>query len=486
MKKSILTLRTSLLSALIVGSSAMNLEAAKLMDVIQNATISGFAFGRIQTIHGRDGNGTRYQLRFKPTITTGEVYGWSGSAGIFFSKGSGTPDSNNTNADISGSRGDMHISLVDRFSIGDFYITYQAKEQLGTNTLIRAGQKSPTTPYNDTNLDRALGIFLENSDLSALNIGFQWWDTWIGDDMFISPNLTGSNYSNSSTGIGNDVFMLSLTSGKDFTEKTGFGYQVWYSYVEGLFDYMTFADISYTAKFGSQSLGILAQVSATGLNKKPTFLSNGSLEFNTLFQNTNYDYARNRGMYNIRLDYRYNFTQSQSAATEDSDAPAPAPTNVGFIGVAVGFAGSFGDGYGTLIDNTGGLKIGGNIWNNFAGTEANGFGILGTGSFRNSSITAPYLKVEFGYKKFGLALDVVYVDTTHFYYLKKAGATGNLNGATGNLYGPNNKIAVANFVETSLSATYKFTDSINMGAYYGYLIGNPSMGRFRFQVNYVF
>ena len=80
--------KTLLLSSLIASSSITNIQAAKLMDAIQNAKIEGFAFGRISTLHGRDAAGTRYQLRFKPTITTGEVAGWSGSVGIFFSKGS--------------------------------------------------------------------------------------------------------------------------------------------------------------------------------------------------------------------------------------------------------------------------------------------------------------------------------------------------------------------------------------------------------------
>ena len=30
----------------------------------------------------------------------------------------------------------------------------------------------------------------------------------------------------------------------------------------------------------------------------------------------------------------------------------------------------------------------------------------------------PYLKAEIGYKKFGAALDVAYVNASHFFYLK--------------------------------------------------------------------
>ena len=160
--------KTLLLSSLIASSSITNIQAAKLMDAIQNAKIEGFAFGRISTLHGRDAAGTRYQLRFKPTITTGEVAGWSGSVGIFFSKGTSTPDNNYTDTEISASRGDQFFSASDRFNIGDFYITYNAKEQLNTKTTLRAGQQSPKTPFNDTNLIgilRKSAAFLAGSSL---------------------------------------------------------------------------------------------------------------------------------------------------------------------------------------------------------------------------------------------------------------------------------------------------------------------------------
>ncbi len=127
------------------------------------------------------------------------------------------------------------------------------------------------------------------------------------------------------------------------------------------------------------------------------------------------------------------------------------------------------------------------MWNSYSGAEANGFGILGVGGFKNSSIIVPYLKAEIGYKKFGAALDVAYVNASHFFYLKKGSTGANLNDKTsGLLYGSGNHIKAASFLDVALSATYKFTDSINMLAAYGYAFGDPQFGRFRFQVNYVF
>ena len=86
--------------SLLAASSLTSLEAAKLSDVINNASIDGFAFGRVHAVDGRDGEGVRYQFRFKPTITSGAIYGVSASAGLFFSKGSSTPDNNTADNNI--------------------------------------------------------------------------------------------------------------------------------------------------------------------------------------------------------------------------------------------------------------------------------------------------------------------------------------------------------------------------------------------------
>lgn len=467
--------------SLLAASSLTSLEAAKLSDVINNASIDGFAFGRVHAVDGRDGEGVRYQFRFKPTITSGAIYGVSASAGLFFSKGSSTPDNNAADNDIGGSRGQTIDSLVDRFNIGDFYITLDGKETLNTKTIVRLGQRSPGTPFNDNNLDRALGVFAENNDLSAMNFGFQWWDSWMGDDIYIST--PSGDISSAGAGIGNNMFMAYIKSGADFTKETGLSYNLWYGGIHRWVNAMVFGDIAYTANFGNQSLTFTGQVSYTSISNSVFIFAPKSNALAGLGWNDNEKYfAKNRGMYNIRVDYRYNFTQA-------SDEEEGAEKVTGFFGASAGLAGSFGDGFGTLIDNTGGLKLGGHLWNSYSGAEANGFGILGVGGFKNSSIIVPYVKAEIGYKKFGAALDVAYVDASHFFYLKKGSTTSNenLNDKTSSLlYGASNHIKAAHFLDVALSATYKFTDSINMLAAYGYAFGDPQFGRFRFQVNYVF
>ncbi|MWV61182.1 hypothetical protein DCO58_10980 [Helicobacter saguini] len=454
---------------------SVNSNAVRLMDVIENATLDGFAFGRFVNVHGRDADGSRWQLRLKPTITTGQIAGFSASAGIFFSKGSTTPDGNNTDGDISGSRGDIVSAFVDRFNIADFYVTYNALDSLNTKTILQGGQKSVVTPFNDTILDRALGIFVQNTDLDFLNISFQWWDTWISDDIFISR----ANTTPAAAGLGNNVFVLGFNSSKDFTKSTRFSYNFWYALSHRFLDFMIFADVGYSFNIGKHAFNAMVQSTAARIANQPTLFSNSS-DFNTLFSSNTYNYAKNRGTYNIRLDYKYNLTN-------DSESNSPN----GYIGASLGLAGSFLNGYGTMFDNTGGLKLGGILWNNFAGTEANGFGLFGSGGFNNSSIFLVYGKAEFNYKKFGVSLDAVFVTTSHFFVLKK-GSSGhfanlaNLNNVTANLHGSANKFVPVSFLELSPAITYKFTSNISAVLQYGYLMGDLNMGRIRAQVNYVF
>lgn len=471
----------------IMGFSVLNMtlfsnaNAARLMDVIEKASISGFAFGRFINVHGRDAAGSRWQLRLKPIITSGEVAGFSATASIFFSKGSTTPDDNNTDGDISGSRGDVVSAFVDRFNIADFYLTYNA-ESLGTKSIIQGGQKSVVTPFNDTILDRALGIFIENKDLKYLNMSFQWWDSWMGDDIFISRSTPSSGQM---VGLGNNAFIFGFKSGDEFSKDTGFAYNFWYGAIHRYLNYMIFADVSYTLNLSGHTLTFLAQSSASGLVDKPILMSNLA-DYNTLYR-ASYNYAKNRGMYNLRVDYKYSL-DLDSGGLGDSESK----DSIGISG-AIGIAGSFMDGYGTMIDNTGGLKLGGILWNNFAGTEANGFGLFGAGGFNDSSIFLTYASAKASYKKFETSLDVVFVNTSHFFILRKASNAGgyyasatNLNSATSNIHGTANKFIPATFLEISPAVSYKFTKNISATLQYGYLMGDLSMGRIRAQVNYVF
>ena len=476
-------LKGFLIASLLFGFGATNsFGATNLKEAIENATISGFGFARITNVHGKDGDGTKWQFRFRPVVTTGEISGWSASAGIFFSKGSSTPDNSNTDTDISSSRGDKFFSSSDVFNISDFYVTFNgSKDQNGTNTKVRLGQQAPNTPFNDVNLDRALGVFIDNNDFSGVKLGLQWWDTWLSDDIYLVRAPYSLASAAAGSGIGNNIFMFYVSSDDNFTKDTGFSYRLYYAYAHRFIDYMVFADAGYNLKINdSNSISFLVQASATGLRHDLNLFGDGILR-NVFNNRANRDkIAQNRGMYNVRIDYKYNL-----------DTSSEKPSNV--ITLSAGFAGSFGDGYGTMLDNTGGLKLGGQLWNSFSGVEANGFGIFGVGTFKNSWIIVPYAKIDWTYKNLGISLDMAYVKTSHFFFLKASGNPSgkNLNTINGfyneDQSSPNaNRVSAASLFEVSPTLTYKFSNSLSATAYYSYAFGTPQLGRFRVMVNYVF
>ena len=59
----------------------------KLKDLVTNAKVSGFGFARFFTINGFDNigqNGQSQQYRIKLDVTSGKIYGFSATAGLFF------------------------------------------------------------------------------------------------------------------------------------------------------------------------------------------------------------------------------------------------------------------------------------------------------------------------------------------------------------------------------------------------------------------
>lgn len=469
------------LGGAVLGSSLVSLEAAKLSDVINDMTISGIAFTRVQTVHGRDAEGTRWQLRFKPTLTTGDFKGWSATVGIYFSKGSSIADSNTAASDLGGISAATIHSSADRFNISDFYITYKAKEQLGTNTVIHAGTKSPATPLNDTTAARAIGVFIENSDLSFMTVGFQWWDTWMDSDIYYS----GTGLTTNGVAADNNMFLIYFNSPKSFTEKYNVAYRAYYGYINRWVDAMVFADGSYKLNLGDKgafgSLLLTAQLGMTLITDNPHIMTaNPESGLDKWYSTMGKDnYAKFRGAYNVRIDYNKDIATGSSSEEDKGDSIS--------VNAFAGFAGSFGDGFGVILNHPGGFNLGGHLWDSYSGVNANGFGIMGAGGFKNSSIMLGYIGTKVKYKDADFGLDVAYVTATHFWYPKKAGTSGNLNawGSTA-VYGTSNAIKQGNMLDVSVNVGYKLTKNIKAMAFYAYGFGKVSLGRFRLQVNYVF
>ncbi|PAF43674.1 hypothetical protein [Helicobacter sp. 11S02629-2] len=505
MEKKIKTaLKSSVYAMLILGTvgSFGSLQAkTSLMDVVSNASVDGFGFMRWAVVNGKDGDGQRYQLRFKPTVTTGEVNGWSASAGIFFSIGSATPDGNYTNDEIQGSRGfrtDMGGSDV--FNISNFYVT---KNIASWQTMLRAGVMNPLTPMNDVNLDRGIGVYATNKSLEWANVTFLWLDSWMSDDMYIrsfgykgrdehkyeggvaNGDLTGSSVLNNAigAGIGNDLVSIGLSK-----ETGDFKYRLWYTYGEKLFNYMIFADTSYTYHLNdANSFTILGQIAATGFQNRFQYLSKSKFFQESGAISSPYsaaEIAKNRGVYNINATYKY----------------APPESKFSFD-VNLGGAGSFGDGYGALIDNTGGLKLGGNIWNTFDGAERNGYGITGAGALKGSYLNLGYATINGQYGKLNLGFNVTFIDTNNYVVLRKASTTGSMSGAAKDTHRTITSKAVeagssknptvtsgfkVHFFEIGPTYRYNFTNNLALIGYWKFAVGDLSFNILRWQVMYTF
>ncbi|PAF51069.1 hypothetical protein BKH43_02340 [Helicobacter sp. 13S00401-1] len=502
-KKTKTALKTSVYSMLILGTigSFGSLQAkTNLMDALQNSTIDGFGFMRWAVVNGKDGNGQRYQLRLKPTVTTGEVDGWSVSAGLFFSIGSSTPDNNYTNDEIQGSRGfrtDMGGSDV--FNISNFYVT---KNISSWKTLLRAGVMNPLTPMNDVNLDRGIGVYAKNTSVDWANITFLWQDSWMSDDIYIrsfsyqggnnhkyvgggaNAGILSGTFNNSiGAGIGNDLVSIGLSK-----ETGDFKYRLWYTYGEKLFNYMIFADTSYTYRLNdTNSFTILGQIAATGMQNDFHYLSKSKFLQESGAINSPYsakDIAKHRGVYNINATYKY----------------APPESKFSFD-VNVGGAGTFGDGYGALIDNTGGLKLGGQIWNTFDGAERNGFGITGAGALKGSYLNLGYATINGQYGKLNLGFNVTFIDTNNYVVLSKASRSGSMSGAAGDMHRTLTAKGVASgsainptvtsgfkvhYFEIGPTYRYNFTKNLALIGYWKFAVGDLSFNILRWQVMYTF
>lgn len=490
--------KTTLMLSL-AGALSSSLEAkVNILDALQDSTIEGFAFARYTTMHGEDAQGERYQLRFKPTILTGEQNGWRFGAGIFFSLGSSTPDNNNTDNDLQGSRGvrtDMGGSDV--FNINNFYII---KSFANTKSTFKAGAMNPDAPYYDNNLDRALGLQFDSKDLSYLNIRVQFFDSWMGDDMYIRAfgytrgGTLKSNVANTAQGssvlpfnnsagasVGNNMLTIGFQSSSDFTQETGFSYKLWYNYIYKLIDYMSFAELGYTKNFGNQEISFTGQVVATGYNANALYLSNALYLKDTSFRGNGNDSkfrSRNPGLFNIRFDYKNLYSGEDSS---------------NYFSAYLGYTQNFGDGYGALIDNTGGLKLEGNLWNTMAGDESNGFGITGTGSVKNSTLKLAYVGFKVKYQKLTLGLSGTYIRNSNYNLLAKGRTDRNPDGSlrhVGNNFTQFSPTFINGYdvgiFEISPAWSYQLSPNLLFFGYYSYFVGDVHLGRIRLQAQYNF
>ncbi|PAF53385.1 hypothetical protein BKH42_06080 [Helicobacter sp. 13S00482-2] len=463
--------------AITLGFGLSVSEASSLKDALENSNIKGFAFGRYSVMGGKDAQGQRYQFRTKIDLTSGEIDGYSLTGGIFFSQGSGTPDEGNyTNDDIQGSRGvRTDMSGSDVFNISNLYIN---KNFSNTKTSVQIGQMNIISPFTDKSVDRGIGAFAQNSDINGLKFSLSGYDTWITDDIYIvaqASKLTGDS-NKKGAGIGNNLVIAGVDGDYDLDENAmhHLNFKLYDLWAHHLIDYMIFAELGYRYNFGEHTyVKVMGQIAASGVNKIAEFKSK-SIYLNTYFSNKvdaeslpfghMQDIANNRGLYNLQASVEIHKFYAE-----------------------VGFAGSFGDGYGALLDNVGGFNTAGKLWNGSQGHGADGFGFLGSGATKNTSINALYAQLDYKIGSFILTLDGAWISGENNHPLLLAGSHTEGRDYRGKVAGyPDKRTMDASFVEITPSISYKVGKKLTVQIYYASIFGDISLNRTRLQITYNF
>lgn len=450
------------------------LGASALKDMVENASVDGWARGKYLYSDGRDGYGYGYQMFFLPTVHSGKVNGYNISVGIFASYGPGVPDNVNSNDAIGGSRAHRISAATDVFNISNLYVN-KSFEESGSKTDIRVGQMNIATVFTDKGVDRGIGAMVSNQDIEGIKLYLSAYDTWITDNIYLGMGQA------TPYGIGNDVVFFGVeTDDKRFAVKN-LGFKAWYGFGEGLFDLMMFGDIHYKIEFESGvSLGFLGQIAGMIMNDKPVFLTKGT-NLKKYFDEVNKDpkdgIAKTRGVFNLQANLKAGGYTSK-----------------------LGFVQSFAQGYGALLNSKGGFDVGGQIWNGIVSGGLMGFGWIGTGGVKNTDLTVAYFSNKYKWQSsgFGIGLDIAYVGGHNRYpYMQKASQRIRTSGhdrggvipskegspakpatsstpaepATGN------RTADSQLVEISPQINYSFTKNFNGSIVYSQMMGDMSLGR---------
>lgn len=444
-----------------IATPKADTKDSEFKNAVNDLKVSGFGFARYFGIAGKNGSGFSQQYRIKLDVTTGKVYGYSVTGGIFFSQGSSTPDlGSTTNSAVQGSRGTAYNdNFSDRFNIATIYGSKEFSIN-STKTQIDLGKLNLNTPFNDKTLDLATGgqVNIKQSiDGGEMRYYAGFFDSWMSDSFAynIRRLVTGDTgqMNAASLGIGNN---LSLVGASGKLMKGDLSFQVYGGNIWRLFNFIGFGDVAYKFSAGDNKFGILAQVATAFLNsdrrflyvdKPNTFLSENS--------------ANTRGIYNLQFNYKLHKFSAK-----------------------LGYLGSFGDGYGVLLDYKGGIDTAGKIWNGNMDATYDGLGAFGAGGFKGSSINVAYLAASYGINNVKVGLDVAYVfGNTHVPLLKvtdsKAGSFTESSRGSQNFTN-------ANFVEITPSITYNFTKKFEISLLAAGIVGDINFFKTRAEMKYTF
>lgn len=443
-------------AVLMLSAGILSLNAGSLKDFVENAMIDGYARGKYIFTEGEDGYGKGYQLFFRPNITSGEVAGFSFTGGIFFAKGSAAPDGNQSDDAIGGSRAFKGTTALDFFNVSNLYVT---KKFENIKTMARVGAMQIITPLNNTSGwgDRGIGVMATNKSIAGMEFYFSAYDSWATDNIMLQ---TGAG--NSGSSIGNELVIFGAKGNFESVGLKDLSATLYYAYGDKLFDMMLFADAGYSLAIGDGKLKFLGQMASTIMNANPNFrsgnttLSDGYFTKGISGLGTGVEYAKTRGLYNLQVAY------------EIADYSGN-----------IGYAGSFGEGYGAMLDGKGAFSVGGQLWNAVVAGGQAGFGWTGTGGIKNTDIMIAYTTHSYKLNQWKFGLDLVYIGgNNRMPYMTRGSGKIDPSESRGNsVVGKTAKTKDATMFEVSPQVTYQFTKEFSVNLTYSQLFGDMKVNR---------
>ena len=435
---------TRLSLAALVAMGAMTCANAKtsLEEAIKGTTISGYAYGQMTSMFGDDASGNAFRSRLYANVNTGSIGGFSLGTTVFASMGQGAPNGGKflANSTTDGSvAGALDMGLLSLSGKMDF-------TEYGSKTTLMGGKINIMTAFNDNAWDFGYGIYASNEDIEGVKFSAQVFGAWTLDNENAIGTVGSDGVISYRDGISTDhpLYIVGVEAGGE--KLAGASVKFYAGHATKMIDYMAAADISYTIA-GVTIQSQVAVVDADVNNSTFSYSLGGNNDLS----------ANLRGLYNIQLAY--------------------SNKDVGFSAKG-GFTGSFGDGYGALM-NYASFNMGGQFWYDTVGSK-NGYSMIGAGSLDTSNIMVGYVGVQYtGVKSLKLGLDYAYVGGDNYYILPSVATQSAQNTRDAN-HG-------LTFHEVSFTASYGFFDNkLTLCGLIGSTFGDAQMARGRVKVQYSF
>lgn len=398
-----------------------------LLDALKGTTIGGYAYGQYTSMFGKDASGGAFRVRTAINVDTGAYEGFSVGTRIFASQGKGSGDGGTLLGNSKSPSSDPAYNAPIPLGL---QVLYGRMAFQSTATVIEAGKINIATPFSDSNFDAGTGVSFKNQDISGITFNLQAYGVW------------GLDNGNSISSAGNSSDSTMIIAGVSGDPKEfGVGFNAWVAHIFDTVNFLAYGDVQYSIS----GLTLSGKVAATQVNTD-----------NTLFRPSNPKLAAElRGLYNVQVAYA-----------------------LGDTTIAGGYTGSFGDGYGVLLNNSA-FNMGGNIWWDVA---SNGYGMLGAGGVKNSNgnastIMVAYASVKYkGIKSLSMGLDYAFVSGDNNYALMAKGKQNNAGAANKNV----------TLHEVSATLGYAFSEKLALSAIVGSTFGDLAMGRARMRLTYSF